>query len=487
MSNFTIISTTPSANQYNISCSPTILVEFSVDVAEDSVVQERILVTRLSDKTILNIDNISVVNSVVSFTIVPDQDPTPMEELLQDSPYQVTILAGIESVLGDTTALNYSWVFYTGTSTQLTKPSISTPSTNSYVETLSFSWNTITDTVSYTLEISTDRIFSNPTVYTIYAPETTFVPEEDLAIGTYFARVRAEGVTVSSWSDIIVFSYQVTVDTNSDPAIPGDLWISIINSFRLLSVSPEHSSANKDISKVVFTFSNTLPAKEDIMWPVVESSPLYGITLGTISGTWDRETDTTISYSASFDDNTTYTITFDNLFADSNDRLLDEPIIYWFTTKLTPLYAYPRQLRTSKIGKLITNIPDDVLYYHLYRASMEVNRITLGTTASIADMSKSLASSAITPNIIKQTLLWAMIFIIEELLLDSAARGIEKKTLGDFSYQYSQDPANTLVQLKRELENELYINESMVASLKSSDSLQSVTSWGPQVQERGTF
>ena len=75
---------------------------------------------------------------------------------------------------------------------------------SSSTETLpTFDWEDVTGAASYTLQYGTDETFTTTTEETV--TESTFTPTADLAVGTYYWRVKATAAS-SLWSEIRSFS-----------------------------------------------------------------------------------------------------------------------------------------------------------------------------------------------------------------------------------------------------------------------------------------
>jgi hypothetical protein len=83
-----------------------------------------------------------------------------------------------------------------------------------------------------------------------------------------------------------------------------------------------------------------------------------------------------IGASQLYDNNAVY-ITLDSTIADTDGNTLGSDYEAYFTTTYDPLYSSVRRIRLD-LGALIVDIPDDVINFAIFEASLEANALTFG-------------------------------------------------------------------------------------------------------------
>ena len=139
----------------------------------------------------------------------------------------------------------------------------------------------------------------------------------------------------------------------------------------------------------------------------------------------------------------------------------EDDFTFSFSGPYTPLYAWPTQLR-ALFGSYVSDVSEDLLCYHLYRASMEANRYTLlfpwitidpNTIYSMSPSMMDLQTSNY--NMVYSIHMWVIHKAMETLLImkiyELAPCTDGKFKLGDYSQSLTS--SNTLKFLKEMLDD----------------------------------
>jgi len=160
---------------------------------------------------------------------------------------------------------------------------------------------------------------------------------------------------------------------------------------------------------------------------------------------------------------------------------ITEPVT-WFTTAYTVLYTIPSQLRIL-LGSTIVDFSDEVLYTHIFNASIAENVRTLGSTASLADLSVPNASPTFA--ITRSALLRAAISVLNSRIAELSSESTDRTTLGDFTIQRTNDHILSLQGLIATYTSELTGNAAGRVSIRY-ETMPSVSTW-TQPTLRSTF
>lgn len=87
-----------------------------------------------------------------------------------------------------------------------------------------------------------------------------------------------------------------------------------------------------------------------------------------------------IGASQLYDNNAVY-ITLDGTIADTDGNTLSGDYEFYFTTTYDPMYSSVRRIRLD-LGALIVDVPDDVINFAIFEASLEANALTFGPFAT---------------------------------------------------------------------------------------------------------
>jgi hypothetical protein len=83
-----------------------------------------------------------------------------------------------------------------------------------------------------------------------------------------------------------------------------------------------------------------------------------------------------IGASQLYDNNAIY-ITLDSTIADTDGNTLGSDYEFYFTTTYDPMFSHVRRIRLD-LGALIVDVPDDVINFAIFEASLEANALTFG-------------------------------------------------------------------------------------------------------------
>lgn len=483
-----IVRVYPAHNIASVELLPTIELEWSLDLDVTTVVPERFYLTRVSDHTSVGVTGLLVQGRLVTCT--PEAALTPGEA------YTLTVAAGIRAVVGTATVRAFTSAFTTAVTEQIDAPQLITPNDGGHTEAFACTWNNVDDDATYTLQICNSRTFSGDGLreYTGISG-TSFEPEDVFAADSYYLRIYAQKtvddvIISSAWSTVISVSYNTYKDTSGDAPNLGSLWSIPAGSFLLTRMLPASGSANTTPTRVVLTFTNaphedTLDdTKDEYAPPTIVAIPLSGGAASTVTGSWEISSKSLI-YTGTFAENTTYEIALDpNLQDTSGAFLADEPAL-WFTTGFTVLYAMPQQLR-AMLGTVVQDYADDLLYTHIFQASLGTNVRLLGRDATYATALEPLTGDDLTMGVVNETLLRAKISLLTQKLAEIAANGNESKVLGDFEYEYSYANTETLQGMLDSAISELNAATAGMVSLKAGATLPSVSE-GTQPVSRSSF
>jgi hypothetical protein len=485
MAVFVVLYTEPNVNSTDVELLPTFSVTFNEDVDETTVTADSFLVSRLDTGVAVPVTIEDIGSKLVTFI--------PAESLATGTKYSITVKDGIKSIFNRRLQMPYTWYVTTTEAAALSTPVISSPADSSSVTAFSITWGAIASATYYVLRISQDEEFTAYSDYTVLAPAVSFSSTQ-LTAGTYLAKVKAveineDGTFESEFSTVVVFTYAQVLTDDEIPPSAGDLWgteLSRDNSVYLVRATPVSGSINKAVTSVSLVFNTDLegssgtPADVLASLPDWEVTPLIGADYTALDGTWAISDDgTTLTYTGTFAQNTTYSLALEEITNDEELPLL-EAISYWFTTSLQPLYARPSQLR-KKLGILAEDLTDAELYEYLHTASVAVTTRVNGTYED-GDVVTTL-----TPAIAQEAVIRAAIEIISMRLAEVGYIGSEQKVLGDFSYTLNASQSVQLAGVLDDLQAELLsVTGAMYSTLKT-EALLSVTGTGPQVQVRSTF
>ena len=370
----------------SVSVSPTILVRFNIELLEDLLnsdqkLNQLILLVEEHTDTTIPVTYLDYGNRILRFK--------PARDLNPGSVYQVTILGDIQSAQGRAAGANRSYTFKVS-STNVPKVELLEPASFTSTSTVGpFLWLPVaasgaTGVLQYRVELDETIAFKS----VVFAGWSTLTTETSAMPGVlleaskhYFWRVRAElytdaGSAVGEWSTPFVWYYGTflqpspsTRQTYPDPIT--------------FSVSPDSGFPNglsnqASFPSMIFRFS------VDIDPSTVTEQSVY-LTREAVDG-WPTPNKYYVSINRGVTGkvleitsnegiitNSRYTLHITTDVADVNGNHLEEEVTTYFTSRYIPLYMGSNVLRAN-FGRFLINVPEDLLNFHIYRVSLDVNR-----------------------------------------------------------------------------------------------------------------
>lgn len=376
----TIISFTPTLATTGVTTTPSLVARFNLDLDSDQInnhLNDHVLLVPETGGATIPL----VLSSYNNFTL----SLTPSGALTPNETYQITFLRTIKSSTGRSMTNNRSFVFLVD-SYDIEQVTLLEPADSTAVAVPSFSWEVVTagEAVEYTLELDVNTSFT--TVATKGWTTTTSGTAVELGVelplrAPYFWRVRAESVTgstVGPWSDARSFFYgsflTSTVDTRqvyTTTEVAQLLYDPLPDPPSHLATWPDLTfQFSKDLATGSVTASTvTFTSRSVDGFPTALESPVAH----TLTVTHDTITIT--PELAKPLENTRYTVNFLRGITDIDGRALT-PASYTLTATYRPHYVGIDVIH-SGFGSLLVDLPDDVIHFHIFRNSLEVNRYFL--------------------------------------------------------------------------------------------------------------
>jgi hypothetical protein len=371
-----------------VSVRPTIMVQFNIELLVDLInsdqkLNQQVILVEESTDTTVPVSFIGYAQKILTFQ--------PAQDLNPGSTYQVTILSTIQSEEGRQASANRSFVFLVS---QSNIPGVTLLEPSNFTSTSTvpiFSWEGVnvattgsTGTLLYRVELDSTIAFKSTSSvgWTTLTSATSAIPGVQLAPSNhYFWRARAEFYTASGsgagqWSTPFVWYYGTFLQPSPSTrqSYPSAV------TFSLLDNSGFQNGLSNQLAfpSMIYTFSgsidpNTVTSDTVYMsresvdgWP---TSARFLVSLNlTVQGN-----SLVITTSDQIIPNSRYNLTISNTVADINGNNLVAPISVYFTSRYTPLYMGANVLRAN-FGKFIINTPEDLLNFHIFRVSLDVNR-----------------------------------------------------------------------------------------------------------------
>jgi hypothetical protein len=370
----------PTLSHTDVPVLPEIVARFSTEIDTSQVLLDNDL-----NSVVLLISEDTARAYPVSFISYSDKTLkfAPQSNLVSGETYIVTILGSLRSPEGREMGVNRSWPFTVGDTEVPTVSLVAPADLTAYSDVPTLEWEAATvstGTVNYLVELDETPQFLDPLWDT-----TTSQTYADIGIAlptkrTYWWRV-ATSVTIGS----------------EDPVYgpPSDIWAFYLGSS--ISASPETQATSVSISTTTLQLVDsgfedgdtnllswpdlTLTFSEEISSGSITSGSIY-LRRESVDG-WPTsdyfrvpadivlDGDTiTLTPSEVIRNNTRYTLVVKNL-KDINDNSISFEM--YFTGRYKPLYTSVMVLRAD-FGELLANVSDDFINFHIYKASLDVNR-----------------------------------------------------------------------------------------------------------------
>jgi hypothetical protein len=408
-----ILHVSPTSIDPSTSVRPEIQITFSTDMMVSSLNNDT-LINRLFNLIETDTDNLITLeyvrytSSSKTLVVKPTEDLSPGKnyQLSSGTPKDAALSLGGRS-LSSSKIFNIaigSYVYPTPITVLPGNGSVlsSVPTYNVFVAPYS---SPSGDIVFLDFQFSDTGYFSaNPFLTTLSQPLTggvlNYLCQPSIAYTTgktywWRTRIRSSSAT-SEWSEVSNFLF------DTSPLITPilDNLTSPISDDSILSITSAFDSGSSNLSSWPdLTFTSSFPLAYQLSPPTgfwvgptgqmhVYGQPVDGQTgYIPVAGSWTFYSATGFAFipESMMATNIRYVVVFDQSIKSLSPPYytIGNDLNFKFSGRYIPLYAWPVQMR-AMFGNYVSNMSDDLLCYHLYRASLEANRYTrLFPTVSI--------------------------------------------------------------------------------------------------------
>ena len=379
----TIVSFTPVITTENVTVRPQFFARFNLDMDYTQFNTDNLL-----NQLIFLVEENSAITTPVTFVSYNDKVLlfTPQSDLTANSTYQVTVRGEIQSADGRAMGTNRSFVFKVS-STSVGQPGLILPPNYTSVENPPlFTWTTVSSTggtIQYRIQLDDSIEFNSVS----REGWETVVPTANATPGivledsrSYFWRVRAELSTITAsassvgaWSE--PYCFYLGTFLQPSPATRETYPDAV--TFQIDYESFDDGSSNLGgFPSMVYRFTTPIASGS------VDGTTVYMTKEGVdgypnsqkngvnISTTVNGNT-LTIVPGEGMATNMRYTLTINGIQDTSGNTLLK--VVRYFTSRYSPLYLGANVLRAN-FGQYLTTYPDDLLNFHIFRVSLDINR-----------------------------------------------------------------------------------------------------------------
>lgn len=356
---------------------PTIILDWSVDVdtAQFSVDAARAQLVVLMDdetSTVIPTSYVSYTANTRRLTLIAAQD------LPRGKKYRIFVRNGVASTDGRKSTNKYQWDFNTD-SVSLSPVTLLSPANASILDVFpTLSWSsTATGTVYYRVVLDDNWNFVSP-LYTSTTTSSAITPAGSFdSETTYYWRVESFTSSVSGvYSDINSFyfgSVQIAHPTSNQT------WADV-DTFGITKIGFTNGATHLPAFPTIsFTFSSTpasdfasyVTAKKKAQLPRNDDVSSY--LEADVAGTWSLSgKKLTFTPSETISKNMRYDFTVDGELLNTDGIALDEDYSYYVSGMYDPYYVDKRAVRARLLGAE-GQIPDDLINFWIYQASLEAN------------------------------------------------------------------------------------------------------------------
>lgn len=374
-SNFpSIISFSPNLAVTGVTTTPSLIAKFNMEMEETqfSSLTSLVMLIAESDQSAIPLSFVSYGRKVLELA--------PTDPLTPNETYQITFNRGIRSIEGRGLQTNFQYVFQVNTYS-IDQIELVTPADSTSVSVPNFYWNAVTATtgsVQYKIEIDVNSSFT--TVGT--RGWTTTTTQVSAALGVelptrtaYYWRVRAEVVSgaVGPWSDPRSFFYGSFLTASDDTR---QVYQQTEPTKILYSGLPDQPSNLSAWPDMTFVFTRALSSG---------AASLITLTRRSVDG-WPNDRETAVAATIAVSgttlvitptdtilQNNRYTVTIPSTVTDTNGTPLGVPIKLTFTSTYSPHYCGVDVIQAN-LGMLLSEVSDDIIHFHIFRCSLDVNR-----------------------------------------------------------------------------------------------------------------
>jgi len=418
----------------------------------------------------------------ISFTSYTDSrnevSLTPTSPYESGKTYVVIVNRGVRDTFGRGSAQDFRWEFTTALSS-LSDTSLLSPADLSIVNvfpTLSWAANSATGSINYQLQLSSLFDYSsvdygNLIHATVPASGTTtpisITPAGSFtAESTYYWRVRCYTNSASGdWSDPASFYFGTSRIAHSSSSEswndPLPLQVSACSFVNGLSNLQAWPTIKLVFTRVLPNLSDiTLVAK--ILIPRNDVPASFNDTV--VSGSWSSGAASSFTFTptVAIANNTRYELVLPATLTASDGTLLGVQSVYFFTGPYSPYYVPLRSIRARFLGAE-SKIPDDLINYYIYQASLEVKAKYYASSLGAGfGMGDSLKESYVrdTANLVSYgALKWVEAAATYNLLKSILRRELQNigrtRQQGDYTEKLDSDYLKALQAAKQDAAEEL--------------------------------
>jgi hypothetical protein len=434
---------------------PDITVDWSTDLstAQFSTASTRAQLFQLIQKdlgTIIETDYVSYTAANRRLVLRPSVD------LERGKTFKAIFSDGVLSSDGRQSKNKYQWEFVTAATSVSAVLLVDPPdiTIQSVFPTLYWGASSATGSVSYDVQLDTRWDFGS-VAYSATTASTSITPAGSFSSeATYYWRVRAYTSTATgAWSDARSFYFgtvQVAHPTSSQTWLDSDPFgVAAIGFTDGLSNQSSHPS-NLSITFTTTpasTYANYITVTAYCQLPRNDSSASYNASA--VSGSWSLSSRTiTFTPADAIATNTRYEIKLAANLENTYGELLEEEYRYYWTGRYTPYYVNDRLIR-SRFLSAETNLPDDLINYWIYQASLEANsrfygfvQLPIYYTFAGDMLTESLVRDSVTLKsfgALKWTEAAATYMMLKAILNDELRNVGRSRKIGDYSESLSKD------------------------------------------------
>lgn len=387
---------------------PSIIFDWSTDMvttqfSDDAQRSVNVILMDDAAATVLETDYVGYTAASRRVEIQPaiDLDPNRI--------YRILIKSKLQSSDGRKSFNEYHWTFQTASGAVNNTLSLyAPPDSTVQVTPPTLSWSAVTfagsasgGVVSYAIQVS-NRFDFGTLDYSTLTTSVTALPNHTYTDNTtYYWRVRAHTVgATGNWSDVWSYYYgRITYSTpetrqflpDPDPfgikKLNFKSGVSNVSSYPVSSFTITfYSAPASDYASYVETTKKSVLPRNDDLDTYNES---------TWAGAWSQSGSTlTFIPSEAIANNTRYEIKFLPEMRNTVGYELAEEYSFWLTSRYAPFYVSSRVIRSRFLGAE-QKVPDDLINFYIYQASLEANARYWGFTPMIDTAGDSLSEATV--------------------------------------------------------------------------------------------
>jgi len=433
---------------------PDISIDWSTDIqtSQFSTASTRAALVQLIQKdlgTIVATDYVSYTAANRRLVIRPSVD------LDRGNTFKVIVSKGVLSTDGRSSKNNYQWEFITAGTSVSSIVLLDPPSNTLHTVFPTLYWNTstTTGTVYYDVQLD-DRSDFGSLDYSITTTASSITPAGSFnSETTYYWRVRAHtAVATGAWSVPNSFYFgtvQVAHSTSNQTWLDSDPFgVSAVGFTNGLSNQLAHPTISISFTSTpASTYSSNIAVLAYSQLPRNDTSASYYSSA--ISGSWALSNKTlTFTPAEDIKKNTRYELRVAATMENTLGEVLGEEYKYYWTGRYEPYYVSDRLIR-SRFLTAETNLPDDLINYWIYQASLEANSRYYGfiqLPSYYSFVGDQLTESMVRDQpglrsfgVLKWTEAAASYMMLKAILNDELRNVGRSRKIGDYSESLSKD------------------------------------------------